>query len=68
MLEKTVAPCVFFDSGAVTLARGKDHIHPTHEAYAVWAKAIVDQMTCAQATAQASTPPGEVTTAPAAAP
>ncbi len=47
VLEKTVAPCAFFDSGAVLLARGTDHIHPTHEAYEVWAKAIVDRMTCA---------------------
>ena len=64
VLERSVAPCVFFDSGAVTLARGKDHIHPTHEAYAVWAKAIIDRMTCAEDTAK-DVPEAAHTTAPA---
>jgi lysophospholipase L1-like esterase len=61
VLGRTVAPCTFFDSGAVTLARGKDGIHPTHDAYKAWAQAIVDAMTC-HAPPAAPSPPPSVTT------
>lgn len=40
LLEKNVAPCVFFDSRDLDLERQTDHVHPTNVGGEVWAEAL----------------------------